>query len=94
VSLRIGNAAKSSVAGPVTIALRRNRNSSAKSSSCRNLGRDGSDHSGRSTYFVDGVTESPTTDLSRISGSFVIGRNTAFARAEKPPALVASPSFG
>jgi hypothetical protein len=28
------------------------------------------------------VTESPTTDLSRISGSFVIGRNTAFARAE------------
>jgi TolB-like protein len=29
-------------------------------------------------YFVDGVTESMTTDLSRISGSFVIGRNTAF----------------
>ena len=29
-------------------------------------------------YFVDGVTESLTTDLSRISGSFVIGRNTAF----------------
>ena len=28
-------------------------------------------------YFVDGVTESLTTDLSRISGSFVIGRNTA-----------------
>jgi TolB-like protein/class 3 adenylate cyclase len=30
-------------------------------------------------YFVDGVTESLTTDLSRISGSFVIGRNTAFS---------------
>jgi TolB-like protein len=29
-------------------------------------------------YFVDGVTESLTTDLSRLSGSFVIGRNTAF----------------
>jgi TolB-like protein/class 3 adenylate cyclase len=29
-------------------------------------------------HFVDGVTESPTTDLSRIRGSFVIGRNTAF----------------
>src|SRR5271168_765113 len=29
-------------------------------------------------YFVDAVTESLTTDLSRISGSFVIGRNTAF----------------
>jgi hypothetical protein len=28
-------------------------------------------------YFVDGVTESLTTDLSRIDGSFVIGRNTA-----------------
>ena len=30
-------------------------------------------------YFVDGVTESLTIDLSRISGSFVIGRNTAFS---------------
>ena len=30
-------------------------------------------------YFVDGVTESLTTDLSRINGSFVIARNTAFA---------------
>jgi len=29
-------------------------------------------------YFVDGVTESLTADLSRISGSFVIGRSTAF----------------
>jgi class 3 adenylate cyclase len=29
-------------------------------------------------YFADGVTESLTTDLSRISGSFVIGRHTAF----------------
>jgi TolB-like protein len=29
-------------------------------------------------YFVDGVTESLTTDLSRMIGSLVIGRNTAF----------------
>jgi TolB-like protein/class 3 adenylate cyclase len=29
-------------------------------------------------YFVDGITESLTTDLSRIAGSFVIARNTAF----------------
>ena len=29
--------------------------------------------------FVDGVTESLTTDLSRIRGSFVIARHTAFA---------------
>jgi len=29
-------------------------------------------------YFADGVTESLTTDLSRISGSFVISRHTAF----------------
>jgi class 3 adenylate cyclase len=30
-------------------------------------------------YFADGMTESLTTDLSRIGGSFVIGRHTAFA---------------
>jgi len=29
-------------------------------------------------YFVDGVTESLTTDLSRINGALVIARNTAF----------------
>lgn len=29
-------------------------------------------------YFVDGVTESLTTDLSRMAGIFVIGPNTAF----------------
>jgi TolB-like protein len=29
-------------------------------------------------YFVDGVTESLTTDLSRLAGIFVIGRSTAF----------------
>src|SRR6202034_4038806 len=29
-------------------------------------------------HFIDGVTESLMTDLSRIRGSFVIGRNTAF----------------
>ncbi len=35
-------------------------------------------------YFVDGVTESLTTDLSRIGGSFVIARNTAFTYKGKP----------
>jgi TolB-like protein/Tfp pilus assembly protein PilF len=29
-------------------------------------------------HFVDGVTEGLTTDLSRMRGAFVIGRNTAF----------------
>ena len=29
-------------------------------------------------YFVDGLTENLTTDLSRIRGSFVIGRHTAY----------------
>ena len=38
-------------------------------------------------YFVDGVTESLTTDLSRLSGSFVIGRNTAFTYKGKHVAL-------
>jgi TolB-like protein/class 3 adenylate cyclase len=38
-----------------------------------NLGGDASQD-----YFVDGVTESLTTDLSRIAGAFVIGRSTAF----------------
>jgi TolB-like protein/class 3 adenylate cyclase len=34
-------------------------------------------------YFADGVTESLTTDLSRMAGSFVIGRNTAFTYKSK-----------
>ena len=29
-------------------------------------------------YFADGITEDLTTDLSRLAGSFVISRNTAF----------------
>jgi TolB-like protein len=36
-------------------------------------------------YFVDGVIESLTTDLSRIHGSFVIARNTAFAFKGRAP---------
>jgi len=44
-----------------------------------NLGSD-SEHE----YFVDGVTDGLTTDLSRISGSFVIARNTAFTYKGKP----------
>jgi TolB-like protein/class 3 adenylate cyclase len=35
-------------------------------------------------YFADGVTESLTTDLSRIYGAFVIGRHTAFTYKGKP----------
>ena len=38
-------------------------------------------------YFVDGVTESLTTDLSRIQGGFVIGRSTAFSYKGKSPDL-------
>jgi TolB-like protein/class 3 adenylate cyclase len=34
-------------------------------------------------YFADGITESLTTDLSRIAGSFVIARNTAFTYKDK-----------
>jgi TolB-like protein len=34
-------------------------------------------------FFVDGITESLTTDLSRIRGSFVIGRHTAFTYKDK-----------
>jgi TolB-like protein/class 3 adenylate cyclase len=36
-------------------------------------------------YFVDGMTESLTTDLSRIAGSFVIARNSAFSYKGKLP---------
>jgi TolB-like protein/class 3 adenylate cyclase len=35
-------------------------------------------------YFVDGVTESLTTDLSRIRGAYVVARNTAFTYKGKP----------
>ena len=35
-------------------------------------------------YFVDGVTESLTTELSRIEGAFVISRSTAFTFKGKP----------
>jgi TolB-like protein/Flp pilus assembly protein TadD len=35
-------------------------------------------------YFADGITEDLTTDLSRISGSFVISRNTAVTYRNKP----------
>jgi TolB-like protein len=35
-------------------------------------------------YFADGVTESLTTDLSRISGSFVIAHNTALTFKGRP----------
>ena len=35
-------------------------------------------------YFADGITDDLTTDLSRIAGSFVIARNTAFTYKGKP----------
>jgi len=34
-------------------------------------------------YFVDGITDDITSDLSRLSGSFVIARNTAFTYKSK-----------
>ena len=54
---------------------RRPRSDTFPSSCCRsrNLSNDPSQD-----YFADGLTESLTTDLSRLSGSFVIARNTAF----------------
>jgi TolB-like protein/class 3 adenylate cyclase/Tfp pilus assembly protein PilF len=36
-------------------------------------------------YFVDGMTESLTTDLSRIAGAFVIARNSAYSYKGKSP---------
>jgi TolB-like protein/class 3 adenylate cyclase len=39
---------------------------------------------GEQDYFVDGVTESLTTDLSQMSGMVVIGRNTAFSYKGRP----------
>jgi adenylate cyclase len=35
-------------------------------------------------YFADGITEDLTTDLSRMTGMFVISRNTAFTYRNKP----------
>jgi adenylate cyclase len=35
-------------------------------------------------YFADGITDDLTSDLSRISGSFVIARTTAFTYKRKP----------
>ena len=35
-------------------------------------------------YFADGITDDLTTDLSHLSGSFVIARNTAFTYKGKP----------
>jgi adenylate cyclase len=39
---------------------------------------DNLSHDPDQDYFADGITEDLTTDLSRIAGSFVIARNTAF----------------
>ena len=44
-------------------------------------------------YFVDGVTESLTTDLSRIRGALVIARNTAFAYKGMRAGLALNPEF-
>lgn len=35
-------------------------------------------------YFSDGITEDIITDLSKISGLFVVARNTAFTYKDKP----------
>ncbi len=44
-----------------------------------NLGADSAQD-----YFVDGVTDSLTTDLSKLPGFFVISRNSAFSYKGKP----------
>ena len=44
----------------------------------RNLSGDASED-----YFADGITEDLTSDLSRVAGSFVISRNTAFTFKDK-----------
>jgi len=41
-------------------------------------------HDPTQQYFVDGITEEITSDLSRIPGMLVISRNTAFAFRDKP----------
>ncbi len=38
-------------------------------------------------YFVDGMTEDLITDLSKVSGLFVIARNSTFAYKEKSPVV-------
>jgi len=43
-------------------------------------------------HFVDGVTESLTTDLSRIRGAVVIARNTAFAYKRTPSTGMVAPA--
>ena len=50
-------------------------------SPCFPFANIGGDHD--QEYFADGITESLTTDLSRISGAFVIARSTAFAYKTK-----------
>jgi TolB-like protein/Tfp pilus assembly protein PilF len=39
---------------------------------------------GGQQYFADGITDDLTTDLSRLTGMFVIARNTAFTYKDKP----------
>jgi adenylate cyclase len=41
-------------------------------------------HDREQQYFVDGITEDITTDLSRVAGMFVISRNTALSYKDKP----------
>ena len=91
----LGEKALKNIARPVRVfAVRRSGEAAAKSGvphsvgpprlsivvlPFANIGVDASQD-----YFVDGVTESLTTDLSRIAGAFVIARNTAFAYKGKP----------
>jgi len=50
---------------------------------CRQLAEQTLPQRAAPGYFVDGVTESLTTDLSRIKDAFVIARNTASAFRRK-----------
>ena len=45
-------------------------------------------------YFSDGMTEDLITDLSKISGLFVIARNSVFIYKEKPVKWLLPARFG
>jgi TolB-like protein len=55
---------------------------------------------GKQQYFADGITDDLTTDMSRITGMFVISRNTALnlpeqvdgREADRPRAWCALPA--
>ena len=72
---------KQAAPSAVVVAARSRRRRACRSSSCRS---QVSAATPSMKHFVDGVTESLTTDLSRIANAFVVARNTAFTYKGKP----------